>query len=76
MEWLGYALGIGFWVLCALGIVCLIVSTFIYVDQHRTDKEQTVVNTVYNAVMDELEKQGIAIAESVAENSEIPENNS
>ena len=50
-----YILGILFWVLCALAVSCLILFTLAYIEQHRENNRQTIVDSVYQAVLDELE---------------------
>ena len=54
-------LGIMFWVLCALAIVCLIIATFIYVEEHKWKKMErdyenfmARVNDAVQSALDEL----------------------
>ncbi len=66
METALIILAIMFWALCALGIVCLIVCTFVYVEQHREEKRQLIVDSIFDAVM----KEATGIVNEVAENIE------
>lgn len=68
MEWLAYALGIGFWVLCALAVVCLMVLTFIKLADHRKNDLASIAENIAQT--------GLKIADDVAEKIDIGENNS
>lgn len=67
METALIILAIMFWALCALGIVCLIICTFIYVEQHREEKQQMIVDSVFDAVMKEAAESVDEIAENIEE---------
>ena len=53
MTWLVYVLAIGFWVLCACAVVCLIVLTF---DKCFKRERETFVHMVAETVREEIEK--------------------
>lgn len=67
METALIILAIMFWALCALGIVCLIVFTFIYVEQYREEKRQLIADSVSDAVMKEATETVGKVAENVEE---------
>lgn len=68
MEWLGYVLGIGFWLLAALAVVCLMVLTFIKLADHRKNDLASIAENIAQT--------GLKIADDVAEKIDIGENNS
>lgn len=53
-------IGIMFWVLCALGIVCGMISTFIYYVEYRWKKDErdydNFISRVHDAVLESLDE--------------------
>ena len=66
MEWFAYALGVGFWTLFAILVVCIMVWLYIQYLAYKTD-DDALIERVCDAViarLDEIEKQETEIDEN------------
>lgn len=65
MEWFAYALGVGFWTLFAMLVVCVMVWIYIQYLAYKT-KDDALIEKICDAViarLDEIEQQEIGIDE-------------